>query len=431
MFSAMPAPSLAVVPFANPSGDPEKTYLAEGFAEDLCVTLGQVAALSVAPWTSAVDAWKATADAGAVARALQVSHALSGSIRRTATRVELSVAVVEANGATCWAERVDRAADELVKVRQEVLAKVIAALAVPLSEAERRGTERAPTTSARAFELFLRGRHASQRLLRRTQEYARDLYQEALGLDAQFARAHAGLALCYALLANYWDTSPEMLRRADEASARAVELDPDLAETRVARGFALSLAKRYSEADQEFAAALKLHPRSYDAEYYFARNCRAQGRLEEAARHFAQASALKPEDYQTLAMLASTYAGLQRAEESRAAQLKALELTERRLKLDPDDARALYLGAVAFSAIGERAKARDWAKRAIAMDPDDSAVLYNVACVYSLLGLADSAIDCLEQAVNHGFGHWEWVAHDPDLNPLRQHPRFQALLPRS
>ena len=99
------------------------------------------------------------------------------------------------------------------------------------------------------------------------------------------------------------------------------------------------------------------------------------------------------------------------------------------MKLDPDDARALYLGAVALSATGEKTKAREWAKRAVAMDPDDSAVLYNVACVYALLGLADSAIDCLEQAVKNGFGHWEWVAHDPDLDSLRQHPRFQALQP--
>jgi hypothetical protein len=62
------------------------------------------------------------------------------------------------------------------------------------------------------------------------------------------------------------------------------------------------------------------------------------------------------------------------------------------------------------------------------MEPDDSAVLYNVACVYSLLGLADSAIDCLEQAVASGFGHWDWLVHDSDLDPLRAHPRFTALL---
>ena len=62
------------------------------------------------------------------------------------------------------------------------------------------------------------------------------------------------------------------------------------------------------------------------------------------------------------------------------------------------------------------------------MEPDDSAVLYNVACVYALLGLADSAIDCLERSLANGFGHWEWIEHDSDLDGLRDHPRFQALL---
>src|SRR5437879_8043363 len=196
-----------------------------------------------------------------------------------------------------------------------------------------------------------------------------------------------------------WSCRPpcETRRRADEAGTRAVVLDPDLAETRTARGFALSLAKRYPEAEEQFAAALRLDPRSYEAEYYCARNCRAQGRLQEAAEHFARAGALRPDDYQTLAMLASTYAGLGRPEDSGEAQRQALQLAERCVKLDPDDARALYLGAVALSATGEKTKAREWAKRAVAMDPDDSAVLYNVACVYALLGLADSAIDCLEQ----------------------------------
>ena len=109
-------------------------------------------------------------------------------------------------------------------------------------------------------------------------------------------------------------------------------------------------------------------------------------------------------------------------------QRQALELAEEQLERNPDDARALYLAAGALATLGDGARARQWAKRAIAMDPDDSAVLYNVACAYAILRLSDSAIDCLEQAVANGFGHWQWIEHDSDLDSLREHPRFKAML---
>src|SRR5256712_391024 len=260
------AATLAVAPFANLSGEPEKTYLGEGFAEDLCATLRQVAAVAVTPWSSARAAWTEAPDATAVARALQVATALHGGVRRTATRLELSAALRDAAATSLWAERYDRPFDELVEIRQDVLRHTVVELAAARTDADRRLLDRAPTGNARAYEAFLKARHTGPRLLRRTQEAARDLYAEAIGLDAGFARAHAGLALCHSLLSTYWDASSETLRRADEASTRAVVLDPDLAETRTARGFALSLAKRYPEAEEQFAAALRLDPRSYEAE---------------------------------------------------------------------------------------------------------------------------------------------------------------------
>ncbi len=105
-------------------------------------------------------------------------------------------------------------------------------------------------------------------------------------------------------------------------------------------------------------------------------------------------------------------------------------MNQRYLDLNPDDARALYLGAAALAQIGEPAKADGWVRRALAIDPDDGGVLYNVACAYIRLGKTEEAIDCLERAVKNGFGHREWIEQDPDLNPIRDHPRFQALLGR-
>jgi adenylate cyclase len=78
--------------------------------------------------------------------------------------------------------------------------------------------------------------------------------------------------------------------------------------------------------------------------------------------------------------------------------------------------------------MGETQKAIDYADRSMAIDPDDAMLLYNVCCTYTLLGRNDEAIGCLERAVDKGFGHREWIDHDPDLNPLRDNPRFQSIM---
>jgi len=96
--------------------------------------------------------------------------------------------------------------------------------------------------------------------------------------------------------------------------------------------------------------------------------------------------------------------------------------------LTPDDSRALTMGACALCRLGEEAKGLAWARQALDIDPGDPGVAYNVACVYAVAQRHDEAIEALTQAVDHGFGNVEWVAHDPDWASLKGHPRFEALL---
>lgn len=103
-------------------------------------------------------------------------------------------------------------------------------------------------------------------------------------------------------------------------------------------------------------------------------------------------------------------------------------MAEKHLELNPDDARALYLGAGALVRLGERDRGLEWTKRACAIDPEDPGVLYNVACSYAQLGQTDEAIACLQKAVQNGFGHREWLENDSDLDSLRNDPRFQTVL---
>jgi tetratricopeptide (TPR) repeat protein len=141
---------------------------------------------------------------------------------------------------------------------------------------------------------------------------------------------------------------------------------------------------------------------------------------------FERASALRPEDYQAPAFAAQAYNSMGMVQERDIGLRRALKLMENRLELNPDDARAANLAAGFLAQLGDP-KASEYAERSLAIDPDDPMLLYNVACTYAALKKYDDAINCLERAVDKGFGHKEWIDHDPDLNPLRDNLRFQAL----
>ena len=116
------------------------------------------------------------------------------------------------------------------------------------------------------------------------------------------------------------------------------------------------------------------------------------------------------------------------AEEADAGLNDFLHVVERHLELNPDDPRALYLGAGGLMELGDRERAIAWTGRALALDPSDSGTLYNCACVYALGGQRDDAIKCLDQAVANGFGHREWLENDSDFDGIRDDPRFQAIV---
>jgi len=156
----------------------------------------------------------------------------------------------------------------------------------------------------------------------------------------------------------------------------------------------------------------------------------AQGQWFEAAPLFEKAAAIRPDDYQAPSFLAAAYAGQGRIHEASKASHKAVGVIERWLDLNPDDARALNLGATIWSNLGQHEKALEWARRSLVIDKEDPQLLYNVACVYAIEGMKDDAIMTLERAIDKGYGHKEWIEHDSDLNSLRSDKRFQALLER-
>ncbi len=137
---------------------------------------------------------------------------------------------------------------------------------------------------------------------------------------------------------------------------------------------------------------------------------------------------VRPEDYQCPLLAAQIYDDLGRAEDAAKIRARGVELAERHLELNPDDARALYMSANGLVALGERGRGRHAAERAMAIRPEDPMLLYNVGCVFSMLGLVDQAMDCLERAVRGGVTQKAWYEHDSNLDPVREHPRFRELI---
>jgi adenylate cyclase len=154
----------------------------------------------------------------------------------------------------------------------------------------------------------------------------------------------------------------------------------------------------------------------------------SEGRFQEAIKMFDRASTLRPEDYQSAHFMGQAYHALGMKEEKETQLRRGLRLMESSLELNPDDARAANLAAGVFGTLGESENAIKYAERSLAIDPEDPMLLYNVACMYSSLGRIDQAIACLERSVDKGFGHREWIDNDPDLIPLRDNPKYQAIV---
>jgi serine/threonine protein kinase/Flp pilus assembly protein TadD len=422
------AKSVAVLPFTNMSADPDNEYFTDGMAEEIINALNKVQSLRVAARTSSFAFKGKNEDVGEIGRKLKVSTVLEGSVRKMGNRLRITAQLVNvADGYHLWSERYDREMEDVFAIQDDISQAIVKALKVILSEGEKKQIEKVRAENVAAYDYYLRGRQYYQ-IHRKSLEYARQMFNRAVETDPVYARAYAGVADSCSLLYMYFDAREFNLRQADAASAKALELEPDLAEAHVARGLAISLSKRFKEAEAEFETAMKLDPKLFEAAYWYGRALEAEGRFQEAARMYERAQLLRPEDYQAPSFLAQAYNALGKKEEADAANRRAIRLMLERLELNPSDARAANLLAATYANIGEAELAADYAERSLAIDPDDAMLLYNVACTYCLLGKTDDAISCLERAVDKGFGHKEWVEHDPDLNALRANPRFQTIM---
>ena len=422
---------LAVLYFENLSGAKEDEYFRDGITEDITIELSKISELWILSRSSVLAYRDKPATASQVGQQLGASYVLEGSLRRAGNRLRITAQLVETRtGRSVWAERYDRQLEDVFAIQDEIAKNIAGALQVMLSDKEKRAIEKVPTADIRAYDYYLRGRQFFHQFRGKSFGFAREMFTRAIETDPNYARAYAGIADCCSFLYMYFESTEANLREADEASRRALEFDPDLAEAHAARGLAVALNKRYDEAAKEFETAIRLNPRLFEAYYFYGRALHGQGKMEAAAEMFRKACEVNPDDYQTPHFLAMALRALGRQEEAKAADLRGLQVVEKHVQMYPDDSRALLFGATQLLQAGNRNRCLEWVGRALAITPDEPITFYNAACSYSLAGEVEEAIECLEKAITSGMAQQDWIAHDSDLDPLRQHPRFQDLLRR-
>ncbi len=420
--------SIAVLPFVNMSGDSDNEYFSDGLSEELLNSLVRIQSLRVCSRTSSFALKGQVLDMPAIASRLGVRHVLEGSVRRSGNRVRITAQLIDAvEDRHLWSESYDRELQDIFAVQEEIAEQIFTALRLTLTPDEIQAIQ--PTTdSAEALDFYLRGRELYHRTEPGHLEQARESFEEATRIDPNYALAWAGIT--YVFVDRYWyqDKDESLLAKADDASKKAVEFAPDLAESHAARGLALRAAERFEEAEAEYKKAIEINPRLFEPLHFYAQLKRSMGNFEDAARLFVDAAMLRPEDYQALAIACNMFDTLGDVENLDRYTRETGERVMRAIELNPNDARAWVLGSGVWFQLGEKEKSVEWIEKAQDLSPRSSGVKYNSACTYAKMGETDKALTLLEKAVELGSRNKYYFETDGDFDSIRDHPRFIALM---
>lgn len=423
------APSIAVLPFDDLSEKGDQAYFCEGMAEEILTALCKVANLRVASRFSAFQFSGKQTDIREIGRKLRVQTVLEGSVRRSGNNLRITAQLINTNdGFHLWSSQYDRKLSDIFEIQEEIAASITAALSLSLKRSHKPTQQQ---VDPKAYEFFLRGLGYFARHTTQDNVYARQMFKHAIDIEPEFGRGWAGLAYTYGFSYMYFNASEVNLAEAKRTSAKALELAPDLAESHVASGIAFCMHQDYKSAEIEFEKAIQLDPRNYEAWFFFGRAKVQEGDLKRALKLFDRASQVRPEDFQSVLLQPQLYISLNQEGKAMEITRKGIERVRAVLELNPDDNRALNMGAFALLRLGEREEAMQWIEASMEKAPMDSIVQYNGACFFSLAGDSERALDCLENClIKVGNINREWLIHDSDIDNIRDHPRFAGIIKR-
>jgi TolB-like protein/tetratricopeptide (TPR) repeat protein len=442
--------SVAVLPFWDPGGAASEEYFAMGIAEEILDELAQVPGLRVAARTSSFHFGGGDAPVREIARQLGVATVLEGSVRREGDRVRVSARLVDATDRQLWARTFDGHAADVFGVQMEIARTVAQALRTQLAP------ERSPTApGAAAHDLYLQGLFHWNRRGTVQVRRAIDLFEEAIRLEPDYSRAHAGLGLAWSVVHHNAPHIPadDALVRAEAAARRALELDPELSDAHAALGYTYLWLWRWDEAVAELERAVALNPNHSRSRQWYGEALVQVGRTAEAEAQLHQAVALDP-----LSAVAHGNLGLVLLLSGRVPEAIAqLEATQR---MDPGLGFPLLLLHRAYLLTGRHDDARTAGRRFAELDatrePADAVALVDAvadpdrrdagravlerwgraaradwvdaAFYHVMLGDHDAALDALERALAERAPMLSAVRVSPFWDALRGQPRFERIM---
>jgi TolB-like protein/Tfp pilus assembly protein PilF len=452
----VPEKSIAVLPFENLIDESDSAYIVDGIRAQIAARLAKIANLKVVSGSSAYRYQSTPQNPAQVAAELDVTDILASSVEKQGEKFRIRVRLIDGkNGADLWTQSYERTFPEIIQVERDVARQAANVLGVSLTESEKRAINKTATSNPQAYEAYLKGRYVWLQRNLDSYRQAKEYFEQAIGLDTNYAQAYAGLADAYQFLGAFnLPDRKENYDKAKSAYKRALELDPTLAEAHASAGLiAMNYDWDWPLAEQEFRRALALDPNEAIFYDWYAEYLMAVGRTNESINSIERARELDPfsiiinSDVGKLLFLARHY-------DQAEAQLKET------LRMDPDFSQAhWWLGAVylmkhrfdqaiaqfkvdeidgergliayAYGMAGRKTEARQMleaTKNLIAQRGDFDK--WSLICAYIGVGENDRAIASLEQDCENHATTAVSLKSNPLFDPLRSEARFVDLLRR-
>ena len=360
---------IAVLPFENLSGNPEKEYFADGITEYLITDLSKLAGLRVVARNSAFAYKGSTETEQQIGLELRARYIVRGNVRRAEDRLRINVRLTDTRaGSNRWAERYDRQISDIFHLQDEITHRIVSALQVELSSSERQRLVKDYTTSIEAYDWYLRGLDHYGRRSGEDNMLAKEFFESAIAIEPDFARAYAGLALTYSINSiNGWGLSLEKsLAQAESLALKASQLDENLPQAHFVMGEVEMYRHNHVDALDELAQAIELKPSYADAYALLAWVLHFAGRPEEGLAAMDKAIDLNPRVPGAYRMVQ----GALRYELEEIAE--AVRMLELAVESNPNYQLARVFLAASYAAAGQSEAANWQVMEVLALNPDFS-----------------------------------------------------------